>query len=183
MVGIRQYGVFTWVFRTFQLAIDTIVLALASALVNQQTSGGSPGKINFSVAVGSFAILTFFLTAVGRFLPTILGNPWLIAFYDFVNWVFALTGGCCIAVAIRVHACDNQKYLDRNHYTQGSMRRCQELKALCFFLWFMFGLYVASFIVQIFIAKNDTPNYTFRGRGRGKGSGPAVAPRPVMSAV
>ncbi|WBW72542.1 eisosome assembly protein Fhn1 [Schizosaccharomyces osmophilus] len=184
MSPIRQYGWYQWPMRIFQLAIATICLALAAALVDQQGDGGSPGKINFCVFVGCFSILTFFLTALGAFWPNLVGNVYLIAAYDALNWIFALTAGVCIAVAIRVHSCANRSFLDSNHFTQGSGKRCRELRALCFFLWFLFGLYLVSFIIQFFVRHDvGTHTYNSRGGGRKKGSGPAVAPRPAMSAV
>ncbi|EPY50505.1 non classical export pathway protein [Schizosaccharomyces cryophilus OY26] len=184
MSPIRQYGWYQWPMRIFQLMIATIVLALAAALVDQQNNGGSPGKINFSVFVGCFSILTFFLTALGAFWPNIVGNVYLVAAYDLINLIFDITAGCCIAVAIRVHSCANRNFLESNKFTQGSGKRCRELRALCFFLWFLFGLYLVSFIMQFFLRHDGgSHTYTSRGGGRKKGSGPAVAPRPVMSAV
>ncbi|EEB07253.1 non classical export pathway protein [Schizosaccharomyces japonicus yFS275] len=176
---VKQYGLYTWLMRPAQLITASIVLGLSAALVDQQTTGGSPPRINFAVAVGCISIICFFITAFGVFLPNILGHPWFISALDFINMILCLAGGVALAVAIRVHACNNQPYLDANRYTQGSGKRCRELKALTFFLWWLFALYFVSWVVQFFIAKQNIPSSTYKGRKRG----PAVAPRPAVSAV
>ena len=130
-------GISGLIVRPVQLLWVILVLSLASALVANQPSGGSPSQINYCMFVGVFSLLSWIYTVIfSSVSPDGLGSPFIVIVLDVLNMLFYFCGGIAMAVALRVHSCGNPAYVATNGIIAGSVQRCHEAQALTAFLWF-----------------------------------------------
>lgn len=113
-----------------------IALGLTGSLA-ATADNGNP-QVNFGVFAAAFGLLFgVFYGAAAAFIE-VIALPIVIAFLDFLNWVFLFAAATAIAAGIRCHSCSNQDYLDGNSITQGSTGRCRKAQASVAFLYFGF---------------------------------------------
>ncbi|KAJ6257300.1 hypothetical protein Dda_8189 [Drechslerella dactyloides] len=127
--------------RGVQLFLNVLTLALAGALVAQQTIGGSPSQVNFALFASIFSMLTLFYTLFAAITDG--GNTIILLAVDGLNTLFVFAAATALAAGLGVHSCGNMGYVTTNSITNGNpdvTARCHEAQALCAFLWFLFGL-------------------------------------------
>ncbi|KAK6359000.1 hypothetical protein TWF696_000172 [Orbilia brochopaga] len=131
--------------RGVQFFLNILTLALAGALVAQQTIGGSPSQVNFALFASIFSMLTLFYTLFAAITDG--GHPQVLLGTDALNTLFTFAAGTALAAGLGVHSCGNMAYVKSNSITNGNpdqTARCHEAQALCAFLWFLFATYLAT---------------------------------------
>lgn len=152
-----------------------IVLGLTGSLING--SDHANPQVNFALFSAVFGLVFGVIYGLLAGFLEFLAFPIVLATIDFLDFVFTFAGATAVAVAIRVHSCTNQEYLDRNTVTQGSEDRCRKAQASTAFLYFAFFVCLAQLILSVLSLTSSGP-FSLPGRGRS-------APRagPTMSQV
>ncbi|KAF3927455.1 hypothetical protein ABW21_db0208394 [Orbilia brochopaga] len=135
--------------RGVQFLLTVMTLALSGALVAQQTIGGSPSQVNFALFASIFSMLTLFYSLFAAITEG--GHGMILLGVDGLNTLFTFAAGTALAAGLGVHSCGNMAYVKSNSITNGNpdqTARCHEAQALCAFLWFLFGTYVASLVLS-----------------------------------
>lgn len=144
------------------------------------TSDRQNPQVNFGVFAAAFAILFSCLYGIVAAFIEFLAFPIVIAFFDFLNFVFLFAGATAIAANIHVHSCSNSDYLDDNTITQGSSKRCREAQASVAFLYFGFFTVVGLLIYDVIQVMR---NGAFSLPGSRRRTAPRSVGVPTMSQV
>ncbi|KAL7274227.1 hypothetical protein RUND412_002883 [Rhizina undulata] len=144
--------------RLLQFLWVLLVLALSGALIEQQTLGGTPTRVNYSIFVAAFAMLTLFYLIPATFMEERLANWGVMAALDAVNVVFFLAAGIAVAAELGGGDCGDVFYLHTNGITNGGgyispRRRCMEAQSMTVFHWFAFASFLASMMICLYIAR------------------------------
>ncbi|KAI5853251.1 membrane-associating domain-containing protein [Morchella snyderi] len=174
------------ILRTLQFIFTVLVLALAGALIQQQTRGGTPTRVNYSIFVAAFAAVThlylFPATVVNR-----IASPLLMTILDAFNTIFYLCAGIAMAAQLNGNSCKSFHFIHNNGITNGGgyvsqSRRCREANAMTAFEWFAFAAFLGSLLIDLWNLKNQ--NNISRGRVNMKGVRPmSQSSQPVSQSV
>ncbi|KAF8427002.1 marvel domain-containing protein [Tirmania nivea] len=174
------------ILRVVQFGITILTLGLSATLPTQQSSGGSPTRVNFTIFACVFALLTLLyllpVSVISSFRSRFY-HPLISLVFDLLNFIFFLSAAIALAAQLGVHSCSNRYYLVSNGITNGGgywrmERRCREAQALTAFMWLAVPLWVAGAVMSA---------YEYFGKeggssGRG-GLGRTVRPARGMSQV
>lgn len=125
-----------------------IVLGLSGSLAATTLTQANP-QVNFCVFAAAWALLTSTIYGAIAYFVSFLASPIFLVIFDFLNFIFTFAGATALAVAIRVHSCSNDKYLDKNNVAQGSSDRCRKSQATVAFLYFSFFVFLFSLVMQV----------------------------------
>ncbi|TGZ83664.1 hypothetical protein EX30DRAFT_393234 [Ascodesmis nigricans] len=159
------------VLRLIQLVFTTIILALAGALIEQQHSGGTPTRVNYSIYAAAFATLCLFYLFPSAFAPT-LRHPLIQVILDLLISIFMLCAGLAMAAEMGGNSCSDRDFLLRNGITNGGgsshmKRRCMEANALTAFEWFAFITFFITLLLGLDELRRDRDSrHLTRGRAR-----------------
>lgn len=134
------------VLRIINFIFLVICLGLVSSLINTQSHHSS--RVNFALFAAAYGITTDSLYGVVANFWEPLAWPLILFILDFLNWVFTFTAGTALAVGIRAHSCNNQRYLLTNSITQGSETRCRSSQAAVAFFYFSMAIFLAKMIMS-----------------------------------
>jgi len=146
--------------RVLQFIFSLLVLALSSALVSQQNRGGSPTRVNYSVYVAVFALLSLLYLIPASFMSSIF-SPMATTILDALNTIFFLAAGIALAAQLHAHSCSDGSWLRHNGITNGGSsnhmgRRCSEANAMTAFEWFAFAAFLASLAISMHELRRGT---------------------------
>ncbi|KAK9388173.1 marvel domain-containing protein [Lipomyces mesembrius] len=117
------------VLRSLLFTFLVITLGLTGSLIAGQIFGNP--QVNFMMFASVFGLLFGAFYGFIALFVTGVAFPFAIAVVDFLVAVFAFAGATALAVAIRVHSCTNDRYLDSNKVAQGSTDRCRKAQVSC----------------------------------------------------
>ncbi|KAF8458165.1 marvel domain-containing protein [Terfezia claveryi] len=175
------------ILRILQFGITILTLGLSATLPTQQSSGGSPTRVNFTIFACSFALLTLLYllpVAVISNLRSRFYHPFISFVLDLLNFIFFLSAAIALAAQLGAHNCSNRIYLVSNGITNGGgywnmEKRCREAQALTAFMWLAIPLWIAGAVVSAYEYLRGKDG---RHSGRG-GLGRTVRPVRGMSQV
>ena len=136
------------ILRAVNFVLLVIALGLTASLA-ANTIYNSNSQVNFAVFAAAFGLLTSSIYGVLAYFIAALAWPVLLAGFDFLNLVFTFAAAAALAVALRVHSCGNEDYVDNNAVAQGSSDRCRKGQASVAFLFFSFVVFLASTIFSM----------------------------------
>lgn len=155
-----------------------ITLALTGSLIATQNHVNP--QVNFGIFASAFGLVFGVFFGLGAAFIEVVAFPIVIAVFDFLNFVFLFSAATAIAVAIRVHSCGNNAYIDANKVAQGSESRCRKAQATVAFLYFGF---FTIFGLLIYSVTNVINNGAFTLPGVRRRSSAPRAGIPTMSQV
>ncbi|KAL3231788.1 Non-classical export protein 2 [Nakaseomyces bracarensis] len=124
-----------------------ITIGLVSDLIATRTRHSS--RVNYCMFTSAYGIFSDSLYGVFANFFEPLAWPLVLFTLDFLNFAFTFTAGTVLAVGIRAHSCNNQRYLDREtKIIQGSERRCREAQAAIAFYYFSMAIFLAKMIMS-----------------------------------
>ena len=136
------------ILRSINFVFLVIALGLTCSLA-ANTISHSNSQVNFAAFASAFGLLTSSIYGVLAYFIAVMAWPVLLAGFDFLNLVFTFSAAAALAVAIRVHSCGNEEYVDNNTVAQGSSDRCRKAQASVAFLFFSFIVFLASTIFSM----------------------------------
>ncbi|VVT47239.1 uncharacterized protein SAPINGB_P001612 [Magnusiomyces paraingens] len=155
----------------------TIIMGLTGSLING--SAWQNPQVNFAIFVSAFGMLFGAFYGLLAGFVEFLAFPIILAFIDFCDFVFCLSGGAALAHGIRVHSCTNHEYLDNNRIVQGSTDRCRKAQATTAFLFFSMAVAAGQLALSIITMLQSGP---FSQPSRKRSSPPRTG-LPTMSQV
>ncbi|KAF8243173.1 hypothetical protein K440DRAFT_664297 [Wilcoxina mikolae CBS 423.85] len=157
------------ILRLLQLIFTTIMLGLCGGLLQQQTHGGTPTRLNYSMWALALAALSLFYLIPSIFIPSIR-SPIAVITLDAINFIFLLCAGIAMAASLGGNSCSDPGFLGRNGIVNGGgvdanrQKRCREANALTAFEWFAAAAFAGSAVIALYEMKKVGDTRRLHGR-------------------